>query len=87
MGDKIVAVDDTLLYFKRFVDTVGASGKHKLRIARLRAATDGGTKKPKRDLTKKRSSIGSPMPLVSRYICMYIYIYIYNIYIYIYIYI
>ena len=61
VGDKIVAVDDTLLYFKRFVDTVGASGSHKLRIARLRAATDSG-KKAK--LGKKHNSFGSLVPPV-----------------------
>jgi len=38
VGDKIVAVDDALLNFKRFIDVVDSSPSHKLRVARLRAA-------------------------------------------------
>jgi len=38
VGDKIVAVDDALLNFKRFVDVIDSSPTHKLRVARLRAA-------------------------------------------------
>jgi C-terminal processing protease CtpA/Prc len=65
VGDKIVAVDDTLLYFKRFVDTIDGSGKHKLRIARLRSAVDNGQKKGqlKKD-AKRRNSSGLGIPLV-----------------------
>lgn len=64
VGDKIVAVDDTLLYFKRFVDTIDGSGKHKLRIARLRSAPEGGLKKGLKKDTKRRSSSGLGIPPV-----------------------
>mmetsp|Transcript_4176 Transcript_4176/g.9039 ORF Transcript_4176/g.9039 Transcript_4176/m.9039 type:complete len:1309 (+) Transcript_4176:110-4036(+) len=42
VGDKIVAVDDVLLNFKRFIDVVNSvdwTASHKLRIARLRGAS------------------------------------------------
>ena len=38
VGDKIIAVDDQLLNFKRFVDAINGGTSHKLRVARLRAA-------------------------------------------------
>jgi hypothetical protein len=39
VGDKIVAVNDELLNFRKFVEVIGPSGTIKLRIARLRAAS------------------------------------------------
>ena len=65
VGDKIVAVDDQLLNFKRFVDVVGSGTQHKLRIARLRAAqtASGGSKSQKERIfslsSKKRRSSAS----------------------------
>mmetsp|Transcript_14885 Transcript_14885/g.24859 ORF Transcript_14885/g.24859 Transcript_14885/m.24859 type:complete len:760 (+) Transcript_14885:1-2280(+) len=66
VGDKIVAVDDALLNFKRFVDVVDSSPTHKLRVARLRAATgasnvQGSTKSQKEKMfaTTKAKKTGS----------------------------
>eukprot|EP00308_Calcidiscus_leptoporus_P024250 CAMPEP_0119366430 /NCGR_PEP_ID=MMETSP1334-20130426/13293_1 /TAXON_ID=127549 /ORGANISM="Calcidiscus leptoporus, Strain RCC1130" /LENGTH=1364 /DNA_ID=CAMNT_0007382635 /DNA_START=58 /DNA_END=4152 /DNA_ORIENTATION=+ len=70
VGDKIVAVDDNLLNFKRFIDVVNSvdwSSSHKLRIARLRGtgavpgAKTGGDKRRSADFTKgkRRSSFTS----------------------------
>ena len=60
VGDKILAVDDSMLNYKKFVEVVGPGDTHKLRVARLRAATmDGssGSSKTKREqmfsMTKK----------------------------------
>jgi len=38
IGDKILAVDDKVLNYKKFVEVVGPGDTHKLRVARLRAA-------------------------------------------------
>jgi len=38
VGDKILAVDDKMLNYKKFVEVVGPGDTHKLRVARLRAA-------------------------------------------------
>lgn len=39
VGDKILAVDDRVLNYKKFVEVVGPGATHKLRVARLRAAS------------------------------------------------
>lgn len=52
VGDKILAVDDVMLNYQKFVEVVGPGNTHKLRVARLRAApvdSAGGTSKSKRE--------------------------------------
>jgi len=52
VGDKILAVDDNMLNYKKFVEVVGPGDSHKLRVARLRAASlegSGGGSKSKRE--------------------------------------
>jgi len=53
VGDKILAVDDKMLNYKKFVEVVGPGDTHKLRVARLRAAavdtTGAGGSKTKRE--------------------------------------
>mmetsp|Transcript_22119 Transcript_22119/g.37768 ORF Transcript_22119/g.37768 Transcript_22119/m.37768 type:complete len:264 (+) Transcript_22119:3-794(+) len=63
VGDKIIAVDDTLLNYQKFVEVVGPGDSHKLKVARLRTVTaggaDGGASKSKKEKlfsSKRRTS-------------------------------
>jgi len=49
VGDKIVAVDNELLNFRKFVEVVGPSSTLNLRIARLRAAQSNNPSKSQRE--------------------------------------
>jgi C-terminal processing protease CtpA/Prc len=71
VGDKILAVDGTLLNYKRFVDVVGSEANHKLRVARLAAAAGNASSSAqskqqkmfsmsKKKDKERRKSAGSP---------------------------
>jgi C-terminal processing protease CtpA/Prc len=43
VGDKILSVDDQMLNYRKFVEVVGPGPKHKLKVARLRAASESAS--------------------------------------------